>query len=99
MKVTFESMDYPKKTIEIKGKRNEVMYMLYKYSVILDINPMVDKYDEVKGKLDNTAREFGCVYSTLEEMSIKEQLKYYVDKNIAYNIKDKDRIFELIDML
>lgn len=63
--------------------------MFYKYSAILDINPMVDKYDEVKGKLDNTASEFGCVYSTLEEMSIKEQLKYYVDKNIAYNIKDR----------
>ena len=54
----------------------EVMYMLYKYSAILDINPMVDKYDEVKGKLDNTALEFNSVSSSLQEMSIKEQLKF-----------------------
>lgn len=73
--------------------------MFYKYSVILDINPMVDKYDEVKGKLDNTAREFGYVSSSLKEMDIKEQLKFYVEKNIAYNIKDRDRMLELIDML
>lgn len=73
--------------------------MLYKYSVVLDINPMVDKYDEVKGKMDNTALEFNSVSSSLQEMSIKEQLKYYVERNIAYNIKDRDRIFELIDML
>lgn len=99
MKITFESKDYPKKTIEIKGKRNEVMYMLYKYSAILDVNPMADKYDEVKGKMDNTAREFGYVNSSLQEMDIKEQLKFYVEKNIAYNIKDRDRMFDLIDML
>lgn len=73
--------------------------MFYKYSAILDVNPMADKYDEVKGKLDNTAREFGYVSSSLQEMDIKEQLKYYVEKNIAYNIKDRDRIFDLIDML
>lgn len=73
--------------------------MLYKYSAILDVNPMVDKYDEVKGKLDNTAGEFGYVSSSLQEMSIKEQLKFYIEKNIAYNIKDRDRVFELIDML
>lgn len=73
--------------------------MFYKYSAILDVNPMVDKYDEVKGKLDNTAREFGCVSSSLQEMSIKEQLKYYVEKNTIHNIKDRDRMFELIDKL
>lgn len=73
--------------------------MLYKYNAILDVNPMVDKYDKVKGKLDNTALEFNSVSSSLQEMSIKEQLKYYVEKNIAYNIKDRDRIFELIDKL
>ena len=73
--------------------------MFYKYSAILDVNPMVDRYDEVKGKLDNTASEFGYVSSSLQEMSIKEQLKFYINKNIAYNIKDRDRIFELIDML
>ena len=73
--------------------------MFYKYSAILDINPMVDKYDEVKGIMDSTAGEFGCVSSSLQEMDIKEQLKYYVRKNIGYNIKDRDRIFELIDKL
>ena len=72
--------------------------MLYKYSVILDINPMVDKYNEVKGRLDNTAREFGYVSSSLQEMSIKEQLKFYVDRNTHYS-KDRDRMFELIDKL
>ena len=70
--------------------------MLYKYSAILSINPMADKYDEVKGKMDNTAREFGYVSSSLQEMDIKEQLKYYIEKN---NIKDRDKMFDLIDML
>lgn len=73
--------------------------MFYKYSVILNINPMADKYDEVKGKMDNTAEEFGYVNSDLQEMNVKEQLKYYVEKNIAYNIKDRDKMFELIDKL
>jgi len=73
--------------------------MFYKYSVILDINPMVDRYDEVKGRMDNTALEFNSVSSSLQEMSIKEQLKFYINKNIAYNIKDRDRMLELIDML
>ena len=73
--------------------------MLYKYNVILDVNPMVDRYDEVKGRMDSTAGEFGCVSSSLQEMDIKEQLKYYVKRNIAYNIKDRDRMLELIDML
>lgn len=72
--------------------------MLYKYSAILDVNPMVDKYNEVKGKLDNTAGEFGCTYSSLSEMGIKEQLKFYVDKHIPYNT-DKVRMIELIDKL
>lgn len=73
--------------------------MFYKYSAILSINPMADKYDEVKGKMDHTAEEFGCVSSSLQEMSIKEQLKYYIEKNTVYNIKDRDRMFELIDKL
>ena len=73
--------------------------MLYKYSVILDINPMVDKYNEVKSKMDNTALEFNSVSSSLWEMSIREQLKFYIKKNIAYNIKDRDRMLELIDKL
>ena len=73
--------------------------MFYKYSAILDVNPMVDRYDEVKGKLDNTALEFNSVSSSLQEMSIKEQLKFYINKNIAYNIKDRDRMLELIDKL
>jgi hypothetical protein len=73
--------------------------MLYKYSVILDVNPMADKYDEVKGKMDNTAEEFGYVNSDLQEMDIKEQLKYYVEKNTINNIKDRDKMLDLIDML
>jgi len=73
--------------------------MFYKYSAILDINPMVDKYDEVKNRLDDASLKYNPVSSSLQEMSIKEQLKYYVEKNIAYNIKDRDRMLELIDML
>ena len=73
--------------------------MLYKYSAILDVNPMVDKYDEVKGRMDNIAEAYGWVSSSLQEMDIKEQLKFYVKKNIAYNIKDRDRMLELIDKL
>lgn len=38
--------------------------MLYKYSAILDINP--NEYDEVKGKTDNTAKEFGCTFTRNE---------------------------------
>lgn len=73
--------------------------MFYKYSAILDIDTMVDKYEEVKCKMDTTAREFGYVSSSLQEMDIKEQLKFYVKKNIAYNIKDRNRMLELIDEL
>ena len=72
--------------------------MLYKYSAILDVNPMVDKYDEVKGRMDNIAEAYGWVSSSLQEMSIKEQLKFYVKKNIHYS-NDKDRMLELIDKL
>lgn len=72
--------------------------MFYKYSVILDINPMVDRYDEVKDKMDNTAGEFNGVNSSLQELSIKEQLKFYVDEHVRCN-KDKDRMLELIDKL
>lgn len=72
--------------------------MLYKYSAVLDVNPMVDSYDDVKGKLDNTAREFGCVSYSLEEMSIKEQLKFYINKHVPYNT-DRVRMIELLDKL
>lgn len=72
--------------------------MLYKYSAILNINPMADKYDEVKGKMDNTAREFGYVSSSLKEMSIKEQLKFYIDKHLPYH-PDRDKVLDLIDKL
>lgn len=72
--------------------------MFYKYSAILDINPMVDKYDEVKAKMDNTAGEFNGVNSSLQELSIKEQLKFYVDEHVRWS-KDRDRMLELIDKL
>ena len=72
--------------------------MLYKYSAILDINPMVDKYDEVKGKMDNIAGEFGCTYSSLQEMSIKEQLKFYIEKHLPHH-SDKVKMIELVDKL
>lgn len=72
--------------------------MFYKYSAILDINPMVDNYGAVKGKMDNTALEFNSVSSSLQEMGIKEQLKFYVDRNVQYS-KDRDRMLELIDKL
>ena len=72
--------------------------MLYKYSAVLDVNPMVDSYGDAKGKLDNTAREFGCVSSSLEEMSIKEQLKFYINKHVPYNT-DRVRMIELVDKL
>lgn len=72
--------------------------MLYKYSAVLDVNPMVDNYDDVKGKLDNTAREFGYVSSSLKEMSIKEQLKFYINKHLPYNT-DRVRMIELVDKL
>lgn len=96
MKITFESEDYPKKTIEIKGKRNEVMSMLYKYSAILNINP--NEYEEVKRYLDYASLNYNRVSSSLQEMSIKEQLKYYIDKHIPYH-PDRDKVLELIDKL
>ena len=68
--------------------------MLYKYSAILDIDS--DEYNEIKCSLDSICNSTN---SSLQEMSIKEQLKYYIEKNIAYNIKDRDRMFELIDEL
>lgn len=71
--------------------------MLYKYSAILDIDP--NKYEEVKQDLDYRTLNYNRASSDLHEMSIKEQLKFYIEKNIAYNIKDRDRIFELIDKL
>ena len=71
--------------------------MFYKYSVILDINP--SEYEYVKQDLDCRTLNYNRASSDLHEMSIKEQLKFYIDKNIAYNIKDRDRMFELIDKL
>lgn len=72
--------------------------MFYKYSVILDINP--SEYEKVKNNLDYRTLNYNPIItmSSLSEMSIKEQLKLYIEKN---NIKDKDRdrMFELIDML
>ena len=68
--------------------------MLYKYSVILDINP--SEYEEVKQDLDCRTLKYARKFSSLQEMSIKEQLKFYIEKN---NIKDRDRMFELIDKL
>lgn len=38
------------------------------------------------------------VSSSLKEMSIKEQLKFYIDKHMPYNT-DRDRMLELIDRL
>ena len=72
--------------------------MLYKYIAVLDVNLMVDNYDGTKGKLDNTAREFGCVSSSLEEMGIKEQLKFYINKHVPYNT-DRVRMIEMLDKL
>lgn len=72
--------------------------MFYKYSVILDINPMVDKCDEVKDRLDDAFFKYKPVSSSLQEMDTKEQLKFYIDKHMNYS-KDRDRMFELIDKL
>ena len=70
--------------------------MLYKYSAVLDIDS--NKYDEVKGKMDNAAGELSCTYSSLQEMSIKEQLKFYIDKYLPYHT-DRVRMLELVDKL
>lgn len=72
--------------------------MFYKYSVILDINPMVDKYDAVKNSLDVASLNYNRVSSSLQEMSIKEQLKFYIGKHIPYH-PDRDKVLELIDKL
>lgn len=71
--------------------------MFYKYSVILDINP--SEYEEIKQDLDYRTLKYDRKFSSLQEMDIKEQLKFYVEKNIAYNIKDRNRMLELIDKL
>ena len=72
--------------------------MLYKYSAILDIDPIVDMQDGIKSLLDTTISEYNIKYSSLDELSIKEQLKFYIDKYMHYS-NDKDRVFELIDKL
>lgn len=71
--------------------------MLYKYSVILDINPMAETYSTVKYELDKKVFEFSSINSSIiEELSNKEQLRYYISRN---NIKDRDKMLELIDKL
>lgn len=70
--------------------------MLYKYSVILDVNP--NEYEEVKRNLDYRTLNYNRVSSSLKEMSIKEQLKYYIDKHIPYH-PDRDKVLELVDKL
>ena len=56
--------------------------MFYKYSVILDINP--SEYEEIKQDLDYRTLNYNRVSSDLQEMSIKEQLKFYIEKNMKY---------------
>ena len=70
--------------------------MLYKYSAILNINP--SEYGEVKNDLDYRTLNYNRVSSDLQEMSIKEQLKYYIDKHLPYH-PDRDKVLELIDKL
>jgi hypothetical protein len=70
--------------------------MFYKYSVILDINS--NEYEKVKQDLDYRTLKYDRKFSSLQEMSIKEQLKFYIDKHLQYS-KDRDRMLELIDML
>jgi hypothetical protein len=72
--------------------------MLYRYSVVLDVNPNVDKYEEIKNKLDQSALEFNPKLSSLEEMGIKEQLKFYINKHLPYNT-DRVRMIALVDKL
>ena len=70
--------------------------MLYKYSAILDVNP--SEYEKVKRDLDYATLNYNRVSSSLQEMGIKKQLKFYIDKHMPYNI-DKAKMFELIDKL
>lgn len=70
--------------------------MLYKYTTVLDINP--NKYDEVKRNLDYATVDYNSKLSSLEEMGIKEQLKYYIDKHLPYHT-DRVRMIELVDKL
>lgn len=70
--------------------------MLYKYSAILDINS--NEYDEVKHSLDCASLNYNPKRSFLQEMSIKEQLNFYIDKYLPCNA-DKDKMLELVDML
>lgn len=72
--------------------------MLYKYSAILDIDPIVDIQDNIKSLLDTAISEYNIKYSSLDELSIKEQLKFYMDKHLQYS-NDRDRMLELIDKL
>lgn len=67
--------------------------MLYRYNVILNIDP--NEYDEIKDRLDSICNPAN---SSLKELSIKEQLKYYIELNVRYST-DKNKMFELIDML
>lgn len=70
--------------------------MLYKYTAVLDINP--NKYDVVKNDLQQVSDYYNLKFSSLEEMSIKEQLKFYINKHLPYNT-DRVRMIELVDKL
>lgn len=72
--------------------------MLYRYNVILSVNPNVDSYKDIKSKLDQSALEFNPQSSSLQEMGIKEQLKFYINKHLPYNT-DRVRMIELVDKL
>jgi hypothetical protein len=70
--------------------------MLYKYTAVLDINP--NKYDMVKNDIEHVTDYYNLKFSSLEEMSIKEQLKFYINKHLPYNT-DRVRMIELVDKL
>lgn len=70
--------------------------MLYKYTAVLDINP--NKYDRVKDDIEHVIDYYNLKFSSLEEMGIKEQLKFYINKHLPYNT-DRVRMIELVDKL
>lgn len=70
--------------------------MLYKYTAVLDINP--NKYDRVKNDIEHVTDYYNSKLSSLEEMGIKEQLKFYINKHLPYNT-DRGRMIELVDKL
>lgn len=70
--------------------------MLYKYTAVLDFNP--NKYDEVKSDIEHVTDYYNLKLSSLEEMGIKEQLKFYINKHLPYHT-DRVRMIELVDKL